>query len=198
MSNITFINGVGNIESEASNFDYIAKELGVENVTLKWQHVSNNTNDEIKDFGILKNNWIRRTLNKFGRQFIADAIFYIKDRGMILDEIERQMPDECDTIIAHSLGTIIAWDYLTFRATRKFNVILLSSVIPFYWRGNHYKAHKSRKVLSLYNVKDLIAHKMNLKNVEDKRVRFHSLWTHSSYLKSKKVVKMIKEFLKGE
>ena len=196
MSKIVFINGIGNVKTEATNFDYLAKELGVENKTLCWQQVSNKENNRISEFAVSKNNRIRKIITKFAGDFIADAIFYFRYRGLILDAIERQMPDDCETIVAHSLGTIIAWDYLTFRATRKFNVVLLSSVVPFYWRGTHHNMDTTKKVISLYNVIDLIAHKMNLKGVEDKHVNFFSLWTHSSYLKSKKVAKIIQEFLK--
>lgn len=195
MSKIVFINGIGTAKSESTNFDFLSKELDVDNVTLSWQRVSNNENSTIGDFATTKHNVIRRTITYFASNFIADAIHYFYFRFKILDAIDKQIPDDCTTIVAHSLGTIIAWDYIMFRATKKYDLVLLSSVVPFYWRGKHKRVANLGRVLSLYSKMDLIAHKMKLGGVVDKRISFFGLWVHSSYLKSKRIAEIIREFI---
>ncbi len=134
-----------------------------------------------------------------------------KKDNSILDDVDRDfrraIGDEKDlVIVAHSLGSVIMFDYLFGFGSKKppvglrIRLITVGSPLPIFWAAmGHFTLPKYpkriKKWLNVYSPRDAIARPMSSYDVDEIEVRtaFLPIRAHVRYWKNRKLARIVAE-----
>jgi len=216
---IIYINGVGRSEKSKNFSKKFQKELGPEykHIEFSWQaNIEGLADDYLKRTfkkpkGIHWKKKITYKLRSLLFDYAVDATAYPNFKDRILEDLDKIVEDQEEVIfICHSLGGLIAYDYLdTYRFGVVSKLITMGCSIPFFKLGKTFWVPSCCLWYNFYEPNDVLSmpikpmarnvlgstlihdHKFNSKNW----FKSWNVASHNSYWKSDELIEDIKEVL---